>query len=303
MWSGVADACWWGDPVTGAFKRRNGERRSDLHGIGHRLQQELRRLGPEGARIRMRVGDGGLDETGMLFDGKTDIALVTPTAALSLLHGFGDLQGLLALGVVPRSGGLVVAADARLGEDTVAGLVARADRVTIATAADDGVNLVGFAVRRALRMAGVAAGVDFVYAEQPAVCCARYATGQADVVIHDLMSAPEWPKIAAERPVTYLSWGRRVLHAFAGQGWPTRVLPAGRLTDLGAGLPTLDCSDIAVLCREDLDDELAALTARTLARASRPAEASEVTRTPLPLHPGASRAYADLFAAVPLRSR
>ncbi|MEU6258568.1 hypothetical protein [Streptomyces sp. NPDC047043] len=289
--------------MTGAFERPDGERHGDLHRISHRLQQGLRRLGPKGARVRMRVGRGGLDETGRLFAGETDIAVVTPTAALSLLYGFGDLQGLLALGVVPRSGGLVAAADARLGEDTVAGLVARAGRVTIATAADDGVSLLGFAVRRALRVAGVDASVDFVYDEQPAVCCARYVAGEADVVIHDLMSSPEWPKVAAARPVKYLSWGPRVLHTFAGQGWPTRVLPAGRLPNLDADLPTLDCSDVAVLCREDLDDELAGLTARMLARGRHPAEASEVTRAPLPLHPGASRAYADLFAAVPLRSR
>ncbi|MEU6349252.1 hypothetical protein ABZ896_07990 [Streptomyces sp. NPDC047072] len=289
--------------MTGAFERPDGERHGDLQRISHRLQQELRRLGPKGARVRIRVGRGGLDETSRLFAGETDLALVTPTAALSLLYGFGDLHGLLALGMFPRSGGLVVAADARLGEDTVGGLVARADRVTIATAADDGVSLVGFAVRRALRMVGVHSGVDFVHDERPAVCCARYVTGEADVVIHDLMSTPEWPEVAAARPVRYLSWGPRVLHAFAGQGWPTRVLAAGRLPDLDADLHTLDCSDIAVLCREDLDDELAGLTARILARGRHPAEASEVTRAPLPLHPGASRAYADLFAAVPLRSR
>ncbi|MEU2282949.1 hypothetical protein ABZ614_13620 [Streptomyces sp. NPDC013178] len=289
--------------MTGEFERPEGGRRGDLHQIGDLLQQGLRRLAPEGARIRVRVGRGGLDETGRLFTGGTDIAVVTPAAALSLLYRFGDLQGLFALGVIQRRGGLVVAADARLRKDTVADLVTRGDRVTIATSADDGVNLVGFAVRRALRMAGVDAVVDFVHDEQPTTCCERFAKGEADVVIHDLMSAPEWPVVAATRPVKYLAWGPRVLHGLAGQGWPTRVVPAGRLPGLEADLPTLDCSNFAVLCREDLDDELAGLTARFLARGHHPADAAEVARAPLPLHPGASRAYADLFAAVPLRSR
>ncbi|MFF5147964.1 hypothetical protein ACFY6U_51070 [Streptomyces sp. NPDC013157] len=286
--------------MTGEFEP---EGLGDLRGISVHLRQEVRRLGPKGPRLRIRVGRGGLDETARLFSGETDIAVVTPAAAVRLLHQFGDLQGLVALGVVARRGGLIAAADAGLAHDTVSELVAATSRITVATPADDGVSLVGFAVRRALRIAGVDAQVTYVHDEQPATCCERFASGEADVVIHDLLSTPDWTAASEARPVKYLAWDARVLHGFASQGWPTRVVPAGRLPLLDADLPTLDCSDFAVLCREDLDDDVARVTARFLARTYRSAGTAATAPSPLPLHPAAARGHADLVADATLGSR
>ncbi|MFC9502793.1 hypothetical protein [Streptomyces sp. NPDC057002] len=286
--------------MTGGLERSEGW--ADLHQIRDLFDQGLRRLLTKEVRYTIRAGHGGLDETSSLFTGEADIAVVTPAAALRLLYRFGDLKGLVALGVIPRRGSLVVAADAALPLDTVADLAAHADRITVATSADDGVSLVGFAVHRALRMAGVGAGaVDFVYDERPSAC---FASGAADVVIHDPMATPDWREVVTERPVRYLPWGDRVLHGFALQDWLPRLVRAGQLPFLMEDLPALDCSDLAVLCREDLDEGLARLTARYLARGCRPSETGAVARTPLPLHPGAARAYAELAAAdVSLGSR
>ncbi|MFC3577473.1 hypothetical protein ACFOZ0_30235 [Streptomyces yaanensis] len=278
--------------MTGELERPEGW--GDLHQIRGLFDQGLRRLVSKDVRYTIRAGRGGLDETAALFTGEADIAVVTPAAALRLLYRFGDLKGLFALGVIPRRGSLVVAADATLGLDAVADLATHSARITVATCADDGVSLVGFAVHRALRMAGVGGGdVDFVYDEHPA---ARYASGAADVVIHDPMATPDWRAVVAERQVRYLPWGDRVLHGFAAQGWLPRIARAGQLPPLIDDLPALDCSDFAVLCRADLDEGLARLTARYLARGCCPAEAAAVARTPLPLHPGAARAYAELVA-------
>ena len=287
--------------MTGGF---GPDRQDDLREVRDLLRQQVRRLGQKGGRVRIRAGHGGLDETAMLFSGETDIAVATPVAALRLLHQFGDLPGLVSLGAVPRSGALVAAVDAGSPQDTVGDLVTRDGCLTVAAPADDGVNLVGFAVRRALRIAGIGAEVRFVHDALPADCFKRFARGEADLVIHDLVSATDWAAAAGTRPVKYLSWGRRVLHSFESQGWPTRAVSTAELPYLNADLPTLDCSDIAVLCREDLDEEVARLTARFLeARAERSTDTAETVRSPLPSHPAVALAHADLLADVPLGSR
>ncbi|MFD4603034.1 hypothetical protein ACFWPQ_34040 [Streptomyces sp. NPDC058464] len=275
--------------MTGGFEEAGA--RGDVLRIRDLLDEGLDRLH---VRYTVRDGRGGLDETTALFAGETDIAVVTPAAALRVLHRFEDLKGLFALGVIPRRGGIVVSADATLPLDTVADFATHTGRVTVATCADDGVSLMGFAVHRAMRMAGVGAGaVEFVYDDRPS---ARFAEGEADIVIHDPMATPDWPDIVAERPVRYLPWGDRVLHGFAVQGWLPTTVRAGQLPLLRTDLPTLDCSDFAVLCRGDLDEELACRIARFLARGCTPAQAAARADTPLPLHPGAARAYAELVA-------
>ncbi|WP_413810780.1 hypothetical protein [Streptomyces sp. OE57] len=248
------------------------------------LDQELRQFASGGGkRFRIRAGRGGLDQTAGLLAGEIDLAVVTPTSALRLLHQFGDLQELSGLGVIPRPGSLVVTTDAALPVGAVTDLATCGRRVTVATGADDGVSLLGFAAHRALRLAGVGtAHVDFVYDEHP---WARFAEGQADVVIHDSM----WQSPASTRPVKYLAWGERVLHAFNRQGWATHTLHRGQLPGLHEDLGALDFSDFAVLCRADLDDEIARRTAWFLLRQH---ALTEAELTPLPLHPGAARAYA-----------
>ncbi|WP_432182903.1 hypothetical protein [Streptomyces sp. NBC_00063] len=271
--------------------------RADVRVVRSRIELAVRQLVAQTVRFTCESGRGGLDETAALFNGAADIAVVAPAAALRLLHQFGDLQGLFALGVVPRRGCLVVAVDAALPLDTVADLARHADRVTIATPADDGVSLVGFAVHRALRLGGLGVGdIGFVYEAEPSDCLDRFIAGEADVVIHDLLSLPGWEEAAAARPVRYLPWGDRVLRGFALQGWLPRVVRPDQLPLLETDLPALDCSDFAVLCRGDLDDELARLATEILIRGCRPAEVAEVARTPLPLHPAAARAYAELGA-------
>ncbi|MEU1304672.1 MULTISPECIES: hypothetical protein [Streptomyces] len=278
--------------------------RVDARSICEFIEQGVRRDASRDVQLAVKVGRGGLDETTALFTGGADIAVVAPIAALCLLRQFGDLQGLFALGVVPRRGCLVAAADAELPLRTVADLAGGTQCFTVATPADDDVSLVGFAVHRALRLAGVSAGdVRFIYDDEPAACFERFASGEADVVIHDPMSDPGWAGVAALRPVTYLPWGDRVVHGLAVQGWLPRTVPAGQLPGLDEDVTALDCSDFAVLCRADLDDELARLIARILTRGCRPAEVAAAVQTPLPLHPGAARAYADLVTDESLGSR
>ncbi|MFC9502810.1 TAXI family TRAP transporter solute-binding subunit [Streptomyces sp. NPDC057002] len=298
-------------PITLHFRGDWGQ--ANLHRICGWLAQEIGDRVPEGSRFAVWSGRGGMDQIEALRGGEADIALVTPTAAVQMLHRAGDTKGLAALGVVGQRDRLVVAVDAALPVNTVADLAGIADRLTIATSPDDGVNLIGFAAHKALRLAGVDPDkLTFRYDERPFPAVARFAAGEANVLIHEAVMTPAWQRIERVRPVKYLPWGDEVLHAFAADGWPDAVVEAGYLPGLTDHLRTLDFSDFAVLCREDMEDDVAALATWCMVMTRRALEAqyahlpadhspvtyplvpSDMARAPLPLHPASARVYEEL---------
>ena len=292
-------------PVTVHFRGDWGE--ANMHRICGWLAQEIGDRSPEGSQFAIWSGRGGLDQIAALHAGQADIAVVTPAAAVPMLKP----EGLCALGVIGQRDRLVVAADAALPASTVADLAAIAG-VTVATSPDDGVNLIGLAAHKALRLAGVDTGsLSFRYDERPFPPISWFADGEADVLIHEAVMTPHWQRIAAKRPVRYLPWGDDVLAAFAAEGWQSATVEAGYLPGLTEDLLTLDFSDFVVLCRQDLPDDVAYLAAWCMVKTRRALEAqyahlpqdhspvtyplipADMTRTPVPLHPAAARAYAD----------
>jgi TRAP-type uncharacterized transport system substrate-binding protein len=220
---------------------------------------------------------------------------------------------LCALGVIGQRDRLVVAADAALPASSVAELAAIAGSLTVATSPDDGVNLIGLAAHKALRLAGVDTdSLSFYYDERPFPAIGAFADGDADVLIHEAIMTPHWQRIATTRPVRYLPWGDDVLAAFAAEGWPPATVEAGYLPGLAEDLLTLDFSDFVLLCPRTLADDVAYLATWCMVKTRRALEAqyahlprdhspvtyplvpADMAQTPVPLHPAAARAYADL---------
>ncbi len=294
-------------PVTLAFRGDWGQ--ANMHRICGWLAQEIGDRSPRGSEFAIWSGRGGTDQIAALRSGQADIAVVTPAAAVPMLEP-GDL---CALGVIGQRDRLVAVADAALPVRTVADLTAVAGSVTVATSADDGVNLIGLAAHKALRLAGVdTALLSFFYDERPFPAIGAFADGDADVLIHEAIMTPHWQRIAAKRPVRYLPWGDDVLAAFAAEGWPSATVEAGYLPGLTEDLLTLDFSDFVLLCSPTLADDVAYLATWCMVKTRRalevqyahlPPDHSPVTyplvpadmaRTPVPLHPASARAYADL---------
>ena len=308
---GPADGPRLERPVTVRFRGDWGQ--ANMHRICGWLAQELGDRAPQGSRFAIWSGRGGLDQIAALRSGEADITVVTPTAAVHALHRAGKLAGLSALGVLGQRDRLVVAVDAGLPVDTVADLAAIADRLTVATSPDDGVNLVGYAAHRALRLAGVDPGtLRFRYDERPFPSLTRFTDGETNVLIHEALPTPLWQQLDRVRPVRYLPWGDPVLETFAAEGWPTATVEAGFLPGLDRDLRTLDFSDFVLMCRDDLAGDLAHLVAWCLVGTRHALEAqyhhldpahspvtwpivpADLVRAPLPLHPAAARAYAEL---------
>ena len=302
----MADEPRLGRPVTLAFRGDWGQ--ANMHRICGWLAQEIGDRSPDGSQFAIWSGRGGSDQLAALRAGRADIAVVTPAAAVPMLKP----DGLRALGVIGQRDRLVVAADAALPVRTVADLAGLTGPVTVATSPDDGVNLIGFAAHKALRLAGVdPARIRFDYHERPFPAIGDFADSLADVLIHEAIMTPHWQRIAAKRPVRYLPWGEAVLTAFAAEGWPSATVEAGYLPGLDEDLLTLDFSDFVLLCRADLADDVAYLAAWCMVKTRRALEAqyahlppdhspvtyplvpADVARTPVPLHPAAARAFAD----------
>jgi hypothetical protein len=294
-------------PITLRFRGDWGQ--ANLHRICGWLAQEIGDRSPEGSEFAIWSGRGGLDQIAALREGKADIALVVPAPALRVL----ELDDVCALGVIPQRDRLVVAVDAALPANNVADLAPLASRLTVATSPDDGVNNVGYAVHKALQLAGVETQqLSFRYDERPFPCIAAFADGNANVLIHEAIMMPHWQRIARKRPVRYLPWGDDVLAAFAAEGWPSATLEAGYLPGLTEDLTTLDFSDFVILCPRSLADDIAYLAVWCMVKTRRALEAqyahvppdraavtyplvpADMARTPIPLHPAAVRAYADL---------
>jgi hypothetical protein len=302
----VADEPRLDRPVSLAFRGDWGQ--ANMHRICGWLAQEIGDRSPRGSQFAIWSGRGGSDQIAALRSGTADIAVVTPAAAVRLLEP-GDL---CALGVIGQRDRLVVAVDASLPVSTVADLASVPGGVTVATSPDDGVNLIGLAAHKALRLAGVDAGkLSFRYDERPFPPISWFADGEADVLIHEAIMTPHWQRIAAKRPVRYLPWGEEVLAAFAAEGWPSATVEAGYLPGLAEDLRTLDFSDFVLLCTPALPDDVAYLAAWCMVKTRRALEAqyahlpqdhspvtyplvpADMARTPVPLHPAAARAYAD----------
>ena len=297
---------------------------ANLHRICGWLAQEVGDRVSPGSRFAIWNGRGSTDAAVALAVRDADVAVVTPAASAALIRSGKMLPDaepqpfLRALGRLPHRDRLVIAVDAELPVTTVADLAACADQLVIATCPDDGVNMVGFAAHTALRLSGadpdrlVAAGARFDYDERPFPGLQHFADGSANVLIQEAIMTPGWQRIATNRPVRYLDWGDDAFKGFAEHGWGEATVTAGYLPGLQEDLRTLDFADFLLLCRDDLDDDLAYLITWCMIRTRQALEAQyamlpqersplvipidpvQMANTPIPLHPGAERAYRDM---------
>ncbi|HVQ99307.1 MAG TPA: TAXI family TRAP transporter solute-binding subunit [Mycobacterium sp.] len=292
------------------------------------LAQEVGDRVSAGSRFAIWSGRGGPDAAVALAAHEADVAAMTPAASVPLVRS-GAMPAdanpqpfLRALGRLPHRDRLVIAIDADLPVYSVAELTSVADQLVIATCADDGVNTIGFAAHTALRLAGsdpaelVAAGAQFDYDERPFPGLQHFTAGTANVLIQEAIMTPGWQRIAERRPVRYLDWGDEVFTGFAAHGWLDATVPAGYLPGLQHDLRALDFADFVLVCRDDLDDELAYLITWCMIRTRQALEAQytmlppdrsplvlpidpvEMAKTPIPLHPAAERAYRDVGSSI-----
>jgi len=313
-------------PVTLRFKADWGQ--ANLTRIAGWLNQEIGDRAPAGSAFSIHAGRGGVDAVDALAAGEVDVAMVTPALMARLARdgsaGRPAAPWLRALGTITHRDRLVVAVDAELPVMTVADFAAAASQLVIATSQDDGVNAIGMVAHRGMRLAGadpaqlVRDGARFVYDERPFPLVDAFAAGRVNVVIQEAIMMPIWQRIADRRPVRYVEWGDAVLDGFAEIGWPSAVVEQGYLPTLDRDLRTLEFADFILLCRDDLDPDVAYLVAWCMVKTrlalegqyrhmpehytpvSYPLDPARMRDTVIPLHDDARRAYDDLEGEGPI---
>ncbi|MDQ6934336.1 MAG: TAXI family TRAP transporter solute-binding subunit [Actinomycetota bacterium] len=283
------------------------------------LGQEITDRSAPGTRIAIWNGRGFIDNVRALGRKEVDLAVATPSAFVTAaldgrgIYGGESFPDLRALGAVPQRDRLVFAVRRSLGISSFEQLRAEKPQLRLTTSGDDGVNHVGVAVTEVLTRSGVDVagwGGERLDHERPYECLADVLEGRADAIAHEAIMLPGWQEMADD--MTFLSVEQPVLDSLQQDfDWPDADIPAGYFPGAPA-IHTLDFSDFLVIVRADLPDDVAYALAWILGETRQllerqythlPPERSPVTypldpatmgRTPIPLHPGAARYYAEI---------
>lgn len=283
----------------------------ELHRIAGWLSREMtRRSGPH-TRIAIWSGRGHVDNLRAVGRGEVDIALVTPASFARMAvagsgpHAREAYLDLLSLGTIPLPDRLLFAVSAGTGIRTFKDL--REDRppLRFATAPNDGVNHAGMGVANVLERSGVPRqaiegwGGRFIEHEDAGRCTEAVLNGEADGVFHCGIADPAWARLANERAMNFLPIETEVGDHFEKVGWPRATVAKGALRGITADLVTMDYSDVLLVCRKDLAEDVAYLAAWCLTETAdrEQLDPRRVAATPLPLHQWA-RAYYESVGAV-----
>jgi len=283
------------------------------------LGQELTDRTVPGTRIAIWNGRGFIDNVRAVGHREVDLAVATPSAFVTAaldgrgMYGGESFPDLRAIGAVPQRDRLVLALRSSLGISSFEQLRVARPQLRLTTSGDDGVNHVGVAVTEILTRSGVDVvgwGGELLEHERPFECLADILEGRADAIAHEAVMLPGWQQMAEE--MTFLSIEERVLDSLEKDfDWPDAHIPAGYFPGAPA-IHTLDFSDFLVVVRADLPEDVGHALAWILGETRQllerqythlPPERSPVTypldpatmgRTPIPLHPGAARYYAEI---------
>ena len=298
---------------------------ANLHRIAGWIAQEVGDRADEGTRTAIWTGRGGADAARAVIDREVDAALMVPAAFVRMAHdGTGMFADdphpeLRALGTLPQTDRLVLAIDAEHGIRSFEDWRTQRTPLRVATSQDDGTNTVGYAVETMMAMHGIPRseferwGGKYVEMERPFQLQKLFRDREVDALFHEAIMTPGWRDAAEARDIVFIPMEDEVLsRAERELGWPRATLPANYLRGLTEELTTLDFSDFALICRDDLPDDVAHLIAWVLGETRVnleaqyrhfPPERSPVTypldpvkigRTFIPLHPGAARYYEQL---------
>jgi TRAP-type uncharacterized transport system substrate-binding protein len=296
---------------------------ANFHRICSWLCQEIcDRAGPKTRIAILNTFSGGIDMPNAVIDGEVDLCLATPAGLLrSAMTGRGifgarALVDLRALAVLPQRDRMVFALDPKWGIHTFADLRRERPPITIATAPDDGMSFIGYVAARYMEAHGIGAdtlkswGGSYVVDPRPEQALNRMEQGQVDGVLQEAIMSTWWQSMMHKRGAIALPAELSALETLHQTcGLEAVTIPAGFLPGCVEPLPALDFADFVVLVRSDMAEDIAHLitwclveTREAIERQYRhiPADRSPLTypldpvqmsRVPIPMHPGASEYF------------
>lgn len=298
---------------------------ANFHRICSWLCQEFcDRAGPQSRVAILNPIDGGIDAMREVFDGKADLAVMTPAHALpAALEGrsiFGGkpMPTLRALAVLPQRDRMLFALPRALGINSFAELRERRPALKIATGEDNGANLIGYTAKRFMEAHGIdeamlnSWGGRYIESARPDLCMRRFRDGVADAALQEAIMTPWWRDAVEKRDAVILPAEDAALAAMErDHGWRRSELAAGYFPGQPDALPALDFADFVIVVRDDMPEDIAHLLSWALVEKratleryyhhlppersplSYPLDPVAMSQPSLPLHPGARRYFEE----------
>lgn len=267
-----------------------------------------------------RFRDGVL----VLANRGAEISLVNSHGLASMaLRGKGlfdrpiPLRGIANL---PQHGWATFAVDAKLGIRSFADLKAKKTPLKIATGYLDGDNAVGFLLLELFKRHGIdpeefkSWGGRFLEGI-PSFTQEQIRSGGADAIFNEAFDGEDAKETARKRPLTFLGADPGVAKQMQDEyGWPFVTAPANHYPGQDTPFLAPDFSDWLICVREDMDDETAYRLAQIAVEKreeldvtrnygtvnfggvdpnNRRINLQTVSKTSIPLHPGARRYYQE----------
>ena len=129
-----------------------------------------------------------------------------------------------------------------------------------------------------------------------------------DAVFDEALMTRRWKRLTDRYDLTFLEIDDEILRRLEAKGWPRGTIRKGRFRGVTRDVPTVDMTGWMLLCREDMDEELAYHTIAAIdaqaasinamfrsryAPMTGPVDLATLAQTPVPLHPGAERYYRE----------
>ncbi|MGC4028380.1 MAG: TAXI family TRAP transporter solute-binding subunit [Steroidobacteraceae bacterium] len=302
---------------------------ANFHRVCSWLSQEFCRRAGSRSRVAIwnipggGVGSGGIEAIDEVQDGEADLCIVTPAmlipAALQgrLIFEKRPAPDVRALVVLPQNDRMILALNPALGISTFEQLRAARPALRIATSPDDGTNFIGYVARQFATAHGIgpetlsAWGGKYFYDTHPMDSIGRMLRGEVDGLLQEAVMSPGWTELVEGRRAVPLAAEKEALARLALLGMPARSLPAGYWSTVQGELEALDFSDFLVLVRSDMPEDVAHLLTWCLVERrdgierqyrhlppqrsplSYPLDPAAMSRTTVPLHPGARRYFEE----------
>jgi TRAP-type uncharacterized transport system substrate-binding protein len=229
------------------------------------------------SRLDINLGNGVVDNIHRVGRGEADLGIITPTANLNLARlGKGPFTtaypDLVTLGRLQHDDRLTCVAARHVDIRSLHEVAARRLPVRIAADLDDDGASVAFACHEILRHYGLTEerlqswGGSLVRLDRgPAQGVNKVLEGQADILLHEAVMLKPWFELVHERGARFVSFESDLLDKMESEyGYGRAHLPES-FGYQGGPVDCLDWADWHIICRRDLDPEIAYRIAQVMA--------------------------------------
>ncbi|MCW5643939.1 MAG: hypothetical protein KIT63_17700 [Rhodoferax sp.] len=298
---------------------------ANFHTIWGWVSAHLRWRSAPLSKFNIRTGSAYRDSVDLVGMGEADLAVTTPIHvgvrwAREGRHFYGNraYPNLRTLGHLPQDDRLTLAVRADTGIRSFADIHEKKPKLHIAMPPRQDDCLCSYVIDLIFKAHGidpaqiVAWGGSYFEHENPRACLKAAQSGDCNAVFNEAIMVSNWTELVNQYEMNFIPIEPQAMQTLVDEyGLQPAVLEKGRLKN-DVDVPCLDWSNWAVLCRDDMPEEVAYRVTAVLVEERAefegrfrhmPVHQSPLTypidpnRMPhdveLPLHPGAQRYYRE----------